>query len=558
MVDLAVSNNSAVAPRRQGSIESSDISARTAWLILVAISLLGAGLRLYRLDAQSIWLDEVASLRNAHAFATGGMGALAKLDHIAPLHSIILWAATALGGETAFAMRLPSAIAGILTIPAFYLLALRLFGSRRVGLIGAALVAVSPYAIWYAQEARMYALLLLCATVYVALAWPIVSRPLRVWELLLLTFVTAIGFYSHHYMVLMSAAFGLFLVIRGGLTQGRAWAWLTTQIVAFLSFMYWLVLTADKLDANAGFSKPLLLLWTPYTFFTFIVGQSFGPSVRDIHVEGVGDALLLNAIPIGIPAVASIILIAGGVRRLMRPDLRVAGLWLAIWLVVPIGLAILATFVTNIHYNVRYVIISYPPIVLLIALAISDMRWLRLPAVKAGGTNAVELPDSRPYLSGLAANTWKWSRLLACLVLAGCAIVSLFNWYFDKDYGKEEVRPLAALLSHDSSDKLVIIDNSRLTLLLAYYGATLPPGSLEIDNIQWARTPETTVEALKQLAGRLPHDIWLVEYRSWETDPAGSVKALLKTMANPIDERDWPGVSLRRYRIHPDLTSDRD
>ena len=49
------------------------------------------------------------------------------------------------------------------------------FPSRTIGLISAALVALSPYAIWYAQEARMYALLL-CAASYAVLVWPVVER----------------------------------------------------------------------------------------------------------------------------------------------------------------------------------------------------------------------------------------------------------------------------------------------------------------------------------------------------------------------------------------------
>ena len=250
-------------------------------LILLLIMLLGAATRLYRLDSQSLWLDEIFSLLNAHTFADGGMKGLASRDHVAPLHSIILWLATSVGGDSPIVMRMPSVIAGILTVPMFYLLGIRLFGSRTVGLIAATLVAISPYAVWFGQEARMYALLLLCASTYVVVAWPTVERSLRAIEVVALTLVTTIGLYTHHYMILLSAAFGLLLLLRVGIAKARTWVWLATQLISFFAFCYWLLLTAN-IDDYAILSKPLIIFWAPYTLYTFVVGLSFGPSVREI------------------------------------------------------------------------------------------------------------------------------------------------------------------------------------------------------------------------------------------------------------------------------------
>jgi hypothetical protein len=153
----------------------------------------------------------------------------------------------------------------------------------------------------------------------------------------------------------------------------------------------------------------------------------------------------------------------------MLREFRVAGTWLVIWLVVPIGLAIFATFVTKVQYNVRYAIISYPPIALFFALAISQIGWSDIRRVTSwGGTSGKA--GSRwlhsPHLAGL--------RIFAAAALGLIVTVSLSNWYFDPAYGKEEVRPLAALLSHDNSENLVVLDNSRIVSILAYYGGTLP------------------------------------------------------------------------------------
>ncbi|EXS72003.1 glycosyltransferase family 39 protein [Sphingobium sp. Ant17] len=163
------------------------------WLLVAIITVAGAIFRFLGLDWQSLWLDEASSLRNAHAFGREGIQGLAHVDQIAPFHSVVLWLSTSLGGDTEFAIRLPSVIAGILSIPLTFIVAKRMFGSRSAALVSAALVALSPFAIWFSQEGRMYALLLLAGLAYIALVWPIVERPLKMSELVLLTLCTRLA-----------------------------------------------------------------------------------------------------------------------------------------------------------------------------------------------------------------------------------------------------------------------------------------------------------------------------------------------------------------------------
>ena len=60
-------------------------------------------------------------------------------------------------------MRLPSLIAGTATIPLVYLLGVRTLG-RTAGLIAAAVIALSPFMIYYSVEARAYALMIALLT----------------------------------------------------------------------------------------------------------------------------------------------------------------------------------------------------------------------------------------------------------------------------------------------------------------------------------------------------------------------------------------------------------
>jgi 4-amino-4-deoxy-L-arabinose transferase-like glycosyltransferase len=134
------------------------------WLLL-AIVAGGALLRLATLGSQSFWLDEEATLN-----AIGGSGLGDVLDGVEagesnpPLYYFLAEVWQGLFGTGEAAVRSLSALAGIATIPVVYGAASAL-DSRRAGLVAAALAAASPILVWYSQEARNYALLVLLSAV---------------------------------------------------------------------------------------------------------------------------------------------------------------------------------------------------------------------------------------------------------------------------------------------------------------------------------------------------------------------------------------------------------
>jgi mannosyltransferase len=130
-------------------------------LALAAIVLVGLALRLYNLGGESLWLDETTSAMLTRRGPLSIIVERAKHCH-APLYFLILDAWAALFGRGEFALRLPSAIFGITAIPWLYRLA-SYVGGRRVGLLAALLLAVSPFHVFYSQEARMYSLAALLA-----------------------------------------------------------------------------------------------------------------------------------------------------------------------------------------------------------------------------------------------------------------------------------------------------------------------------------------------------------------------------------------------------------
>jgi 4-amino-4-deoxy-L-arabinose transferase-like glycosyltransferase len=80
-----------------------------------------------------------------------------------PLHFVLAWGSARLGDPTLW-IRLPSLLAGTALVPLAYRLGRDTVG-RRPGLIAAAIVALAPFALFYATEARAYALVAFLAAV---------------------------------------------------------------------------------------------------------------------------------------------------------------------------------------------------------------------------------------------------------------------------------------------------------------------------------------------------------------------------------------------------------
>jgi 4-amino-4-deoxy-L-arabinose transferase-like glycosyltransferase len=88
------------------------------------------------------------------------MEAVGFSESAPPLYYALAWFWTQLTGTGEVGLRSVSALAGVATVPVAYLLGAELRG-RRAGTVAAALVAVNPMLLWYSQEARSYALLVL-------------------------------------------------------------------------------------------------------------------------------------------------------------------------------------------------------------------------------------------------------------------------------------------------------------------------------------------------------------------------------------------------------------
>jgi uncharacterized membrane protein len=164
--------------------------------ILLLITLLGGILRLFQLGAASLWLDEASTLTFARESATQIWGSLSSGEFNPPLFYWLEHAILALGDSEAV-LRVIPALLGILTIPVFSFIGEEIL-DRNTGLLAAALLAFSPFAIFYSQEARAYAPMLF----FYSLAFLFLLRLLRSWgrnDAILFGVFSALAFWTHFY-----------------------------------------------------------------------------------------------------------------------------------------------------------------------------------------------------------------------------------------------------------------------------------------------------------------------------------------------------------------------
>ncbi len=133
------------------------------WLVII-ITLIGGGLRVFLLGSKGLWLDETFSVWLANHGVDDMLHWIVKIDQHPPLYYLLLHYWIALKGDAPYYVRLLSVLFGAGTIPIIYLIGKRLSGAM-MGVAAAVILAFSPFHIRFAQEARMYTLLTFNAAV---------------------------------------------------------------------------------------------------------------------------------------------------------------------------------------------------------------------------------------------------------------------------------------------------------------------------------------------------------------------------------------------------------
>jgi mannosyltransferase len=342
-------------------------------LALGAIVALAAALRFTALDTQSFWLDEAFTRLLVREHLGEMLDNLPDSESTPPLYYALVWAWAKVFGSGEAGLRSLSALLGTATVPVAYLVG-RELASRAAGLVLALLTAVSPFLVWYSQEARAYAL----AILLVALSLLLTVRaardprrmPLSAWAL------TAAAALLTHYFTLFVVIAEIVWLYRAGLRRTLVFAALPLVAVGFAL----LPLALDQSDnggAQVGDESVASRLGDVPR--EFLVGQFGGP------VRGLGP---LAAVLIAAGLVIAAARLAPDVRRRALASIAVGA---AAVLGALVGSAVGFDFLTPRHLTVAWIPLFAGAAVAFAATRATAAAGLALAAVFLVVTVAVPL-----------------------------------------------------------------------------------------------------------------------------------------------------------------------
>lgn len=481
---------------------------------VLAATLVAACLRFFGLGHPSLWIDEIFTWMAAG----GGDWPFGWRDVLGDVHGPLYTLAVHLSmrafGEAEWALRLPSAIAGVLTVPAMAWVASRWLG-RETAAPAAWLAAGSPFLQRYAQEARGYAVVMLATCASVALALEL-RRRFDARTVLAWLGVTLGGALSNPSFVLL-APLELRVWLGGDPVTRRSR--LRTLAIAAVIMTLALAPFVPTLFATWDWSRlvpargpvagesPLRGSTTfhagavPFALHAFAVGYSLGPSLGELRAEPGGRTLVHHAGELG--AVTLIFGIGAllGLAALRRRRVLLDAL---LWLVAPALLVAYAAGQNFKVFNPRYLAVSFPAVLLVLAAAWADRgragRWL---------------------LGGGIAVLWA---------------LSLHHYFFDPRYGREDYRnALDAVRRGIRPGEQVLAVGAMEPV--DYYGRGLSVTRMWLGfAADSARLEARLGEALARANGT-----WVVLSRSEDLDPEGRFIRRMRAVA-PGTEDDFPGV----------------
>ena len=505
------------APGPHSPISNPPSLARSDFLLIGAITLFGAGLRVLWLGAKGLWLDEAFSVWMAALPLDRLFTELGRLDQHPPLYYTLLhfWAAFGQGEAT---VRLLSVLFSAATIPVVFLLGRRLLGTT-AGFVAALLLALSPFHVRFAQETRMYALYAFgAAAALLALAHLLTGdRRRRVWAAYVACTVQAL--WTHNTAIFLPLAVNLFtipailLAGRRAQPQPRAGdldlpalrAWLFAQVAVFLIWSLWLTTWLEqvrRVDEEFWIQPP-----------TRAVIVALWPTFTSAHLPAA------PGLTLGVSLLAAALFALGSAALRDRPRLLALLLTLC---AVPVAGELLVSLRRPIFYD-RTLIWVTIPFLLLIAAGVTALR------------------------------RWPLAQALVLLLFAGANVLSLNEYY--RRFDKEQWREAAAYVAQEAGGgDLLLFNASWVQIPFEYYfarsGRTLEmrgaPADLFDAGVLEPIMDAADVPALERLLAARPC-IWLVYSHNWYTDPESLLPRTLERTHTLYDRRQFYGLELRRY-----------
>ncbi|MCX6028439.1 MAG: glycosyltransferase family 39 protein [Chloroflexi bacterium] len=477
--------------------------------LLLPIVILAAALRFYGLDAKGLWVDEIFTASFASAnndLAAVVQGALSTPLPSPPLWFLITHFFVKVLGNSDVVVRLPSVFAGILGIGAVYKVGETLF-DRTTGLISAFLLTVSPAHLYFSQEARFYAGVVLVSLLTLYLLYRGINSSEKKWWIGF-TVATLVNLYIHLTAFLVFAVEILYACLllthslatvngTGGIRRLRATFALPLLIslgVIIVGYAPMMPHLLAGMQGPRGLGNPGAVEGLPFSaqdFLSLFGGFSSG-----------------TGIPLSLYMGASLWGLANAARQHRRQVLLVL-----LWIIVPFVIILL--FRPKHWFEVKYVIFILPVYLIATSLGIAS----------AARAIAAFISDWGILRRAKCVSVGSWGHVLSlsCLVaiyglLSASALDEVYAWQSDrwKDIGQfliSNVQP---------QDAIVLLPLTVLTMpvqdIVAYYG----PSPDETNVI--------VVDNLSQVEDILARHrrVWIVRGLGVALDPSGEVIEWLK------------------------------
>jgi mannosyltransferase len=433
---------------------------RRAWspaeiACLLVILLLASAARLHMLGDQSLWYDEsdrvfIASLPPEEIFPAMAEEGL----HYLPLYFFIQKPFVQPFSETM--VRFPSAWFGILAVALAAQVGRRLWGNR-AGVVGALLLSLNAFHIWYSRDASFYAVVSVSSLGSLYFFVRLLQE--RRWYLWVgLCVFTSLGICTHYFAFAIPLVQFVYLVLTVRRNHSLLRGWALLQVVAFLPLVPWYAFVIRRgvfYYGTAAFTAavPVDLL---YTLWNYSLGYG-------------GDFDLL----IGLSLAAFWGALFLGVARAVRGE-RVGGHLLLVWFALPVALAFAMSFRVPMYVD-RYLMPVFPAFLLLVVAGLMIVPKRRAACV-----------------------------LLAALV--GASAAASLRLYYDPAYAKEDWRGVAEFIEQNEQpgDLIMPMRYQSLTPLLGqYYDGELPIEPLLVQDRE--RDPCSIVEGYRRVWLIVPH-----------------------------------------------------
>lgn len=437
-------------------------SRTTAAAVLAVIVLAGAALRLQGLGREAFWFNEAASFY----YAKGPLSEVIRHSFVdetnPPGFHILIHFWMGLVGIQEWALRLPSAVAGTLTIAVMALFA-RHFLSRAGSLAAAAMLAFSPLHVWYSQECRAFAIWLLCILCAYHCFWKWL-RTSRTGYLFLNGVFLVLSVSFHYFGVHAILAENAYLLLARPEASRRRWrAWLWSQALLVIALVPFAAMMLMVSRTNVAWWKESgLRLQAIKSLFFQMNGVYYFLSHEWPAKAGI---LLANAAAF-VPGVL-----------LLRRQKQIAFFVVAIFLPLVVNLLyslLISPILGNSQSVGRYFLLILPPYLIVLA---AGWEWFLVRF-------------QRP---------WLWRAALAAYL--GLCLLGVRASRVNEPFTRDDNRRLSAILLDRAAPGDLLVASPYITL--DYYGHRLGRDLDRLTIIKTARFDQTVLTRMPERAERV-------------------------------------------------------